>query len=242
MNRRIEINEDRSQTIGRNLEELIQSIRLTALEAGRDPDSVRLVAVTKNFPASDVEAAFHHGQRVFGENRAQELVAKASELDSGVDCEWHMIGTLQTNKVKYLTGLVSLIHSVDSLRLLETIQRRAERMALVQDVLLQVNVSGEDSKHGFSPSKMDLVLQERGNLSHVRIRGLMTMAPFFDDPERARPVFAQLRLLRDQLSERHGMPQLAELSMGMTADYKQAIAEGATIVRIGSAIFGQRTP
>lgn len=236
------LNPGRSEAIGLKLEEVNQSIRTAARQSGRDPEAVRLVAVTKNFPAEDLEAAFFYGQHVFGENRAQELVAKAAELAGRIDCEWHMIGTLQTNKIKYLAGLVSLIHSVDSLRLLEAIQRRAERMDMVQDILLQVNASGEGSKHGFQPSALDAVLEGRDRFANIRIRGLMTMAPFYDDPERARPVFAGLRGLRDLLSGRHAMPELTELSMGMTGDFKQAIAEGATLVRIGSAIFGQRNP
>ena len=236
------MNPDRSEAIGRKLEEVSQSIRTAARRSGRTPEEVRLVAVTKNFPAEDIEAAFLHGQRVFGENRVQELVTKVAELAGRIDCEWHMIGTLQTNKIKYLAGLVSLIHSVDSQRLLEAIQRRAERMDMGQNILLQVNVSGEGTKHGFQPSDLDALLEGRDRYANIRICGLMTMAPFYDDPERARPVFAGLRNLRDQLSVRHAMPELIELSMGMTGDYKQAIAEGATLVRIGSAIFGQRTP
>lgn len=236
------MNQDRSQEIGRNLELVLESMETAARQHGRDPGSVRLVAVTKNFPVSDLEAAFLHGQQVFGENRVQELVAKAAGLDSVMDCEWHMIGTLQTNKVKFLTGLVSLIHSVDSLRLLETIQRHAGRRGLVQELLLQVNVSGEESKHGFEPAELDALLEKREAHANVRIRGLMTMAPFYQDPERARPIFSKLRDLRDQLAGRHGMPELTELSMGMTGDFRQAIAEGATLVRIGSAIFGQRSP
>lgn len=236
------MNGNRSEVIGRNLHDLLQSIEAVARESGRDPGSVRLVAVTKNFPAGDVEAAYFHGQHVFGENRVQELAAKAAELAPRIDCQWHMIGTLQTNKVKYLTGLVSLIHSVDSVKLLEIIQGRAERMGLAQGVLLQVNVSGEDTKHGFEPSGLDALLEGREKFPHVRIQGLMTMAPYYQDPELARPVFARLRELRDRLAADHAMPELSELSMGMTGDYRQAIAEGATLVRIGSAIFGQRKP
>ncbi len=221
---------------------LRQSIGETARSAGREPDSIRLVAVSKHVPASDVLAAYAAGQTVFGENRVQELVVKAAELAGEMNGQWHMIGTLQTNKVKHVVGLVSLIHSVDSLRLLETIERRAGQLDLFQEVLLQVNVSGEASKHGLSPDALDPILERAGQLTHVRIRGLMTMAPLFDDPERTRPVFALLRELRDRLAARHGLTSLTELSMGMTGDYRQAIREGATLIRVGSALFGYRLP
>lgn len=237
---RDEKNVSRLEVIGGNLEYIHRSIKEAALESGRDPESIRLVAVTKNFPPEDVEAAYNRGQVIFGENKAQELVAKASALRDRINCQWHMIGTLQTNKAKMLVGLASLIHSVDRTRLLNVIQNRAARMDLIQDVLLQVNVSGEETKHGFEPEQLEQVLEARGTFPNIRFLGLMTMAPYYDDPERARPVFSQLRILRDSLVDRYDLTEFVELSMGMTGDYKQAISEGSTIVRIGSAIFGQR--
>lgn len=234
---------DRSQLIGQNLQAIRQNIDETAQAYGRDPDSIRLVAISKTFPPQDVEAALAAGQRLFGENRAQELVAKAAAIRAqGLDCQWHMVGTLQTNKVRQLVGLVSLIHSVDSLRLVQAIQKEAEKRSIQQAILLQVNVSGEASKHGFEPADLEPLLRSKGEYPNLVFSGLMTMAPFFDDPEEAGPVFARLRDLRDSLADRLGLADFKDLSMGMTGDYRQAIREGATLIRLGGAVFGRRAP
>lgn len=234
---------DRNQLIGQNLKAIGQTIAETAEAYGRDPDSIRLVAVSKTFPPQDIGAALAAGQRLFGENRAQELVAKAAAIRAqGLDCQWHMVGTLQTNKVRQLVGLVSLIHSVDSLRLVQAIQKEAEKRLIQQAVLLQVNVSGESSKHGFEPADLEALLRRKSEFPNLVFSGLMTMAPFFDDPEEARPVFAKLRDLRDSLADRLGLTGFTDLSMGMTGDYRQAIREGATLIRLGGAVFGRRMP
>lgn len=235
------MDKERFEDIQYNLEKIRGRIRDLSEAGGRDPESVKLIAVSKHFPLDDLELALTAGQKTFGENRVQELTAKADQAkDRGLDLDWHMIGTLQTNKVKYLLTRVSLIHSVDRIRLLETIQDQAARLGIVQDVLLQVNVSGEASKGGFRPEDMREVVAAASALTHIHLRGLMTMAPHYANPEDARPHFAALRQLRDDLSREFSLPDLQELSMGMTNDYVQALEEGASMLRIGSAIFGPR--
>lgn len=212
-----------------------------AAAVGRDPADIQLVAVSKNFPVSDLEIAYRCGQVSFGENRVQELQEKwtdSAHLDMEID--WHFIGMLQRNKVRFIVGKVSLIHSVGSVRLMSTIERLALREHVVQDVLLQVNVSGEETKQGFEPEEMEMLLSRCHEFPHIRVRGLMTMAPHFEDPEKTRPVFRQLRELRDRMVSSGIVHELPELSMGMTNDFEQAIEEGATIIRVGSALFGSR--
>jgi len=204
--------------------------------AGRSPDEITIVAVTKHVGVHEIRKSLAAGMLDFGENRVQEFEGK---LGLFPEANWHFIGTLQTNKVKDVVGKAYLIHSVDSLHLLETIDRKAGEIGIVQPVLLQVNISGEESKHGFHPRDMREALIEAGHLAHTEVKGLMTMAPF-GRAEDSRWVFRELRELRDSLCE---MPlnsvDLAELSMGMTNDYRVAVEEGATIVRVGRAIFGR---
>jgi pyridoxal phosphate enzyme (YggS family) len=204
--------------------------------AGRSPDEITIVAVTKTVGIDDIRSALTAGISDFGENRVQEFLGKYGLFP---DASWHFIGTLQTNKVKDVVGRACLIHSVDSLHLLEEIGKRAQAAGLVQRVLLQVNVSGEGSKHGFDCSDVREALIEASHLPNVEVRGLMTMAPF-GRPEDARWVFRELRELRDSLRE---MPlnsvELNELSMGMSNDFRVAVEEGSTIVRVGGAIFGR---
>ena len=204
--------------------------------AGRDPSDVRIVAVTKTVGLDEIAQAVDAGICDFGENRVQEFLGKYGLFPT---VDWHFIGTLQTNKVKDVVRRACLIHSVDSLRLLDEIDRRAGQAGVVQRVLLQVNVSGEASKHGFEPGELRDALVEASRLPHVEVRGLMTMAPF-GRPEDSRWVFRELKELRDSLRE---MPlngvELDELSMGMTNDFKVAVEEGSTIVRIGRALFGR---
>ncbi len=204
--------------------------------SGRLPSDVTLVAVTKTVGIAEVRAALTAGLEDFGENRVQEFLGKYGLFP---DAHWHFIGTLQTNKVKDVVGRAWLIHSVDSMHLLSEISRRAEQAGVVQPVLLQVNVSGEESKHGFACCDVRDALIEASRLGSVEVRGLMTMAPF-GRPEDARSVFRELRELRDSLRE---MPlngvELTELSMGMSNDFRVAVEEGATIVRVGGAIFGR---
>lgn len=226
-------------SIHENILSLRNRIVAAAVEAGRDPADVRLVAVSKTKPASMVEEAFRAGQTVFGENYVQELAAKAREVTAPV--EWHFIGHLQSNKVRQIAGIVSMIHSVDRLSLAEEIDRQWGRLARTCDVLVQVNVSGEKSKSGTTTGEAVGLVRAVAALPHLRVRGLMTMPPFFDDPDAARPCFRELRRLALQIEDL-AIPGVSmdELSMGMSGDFTAAVAEGATLVRIGSAIFGGR--
>ncbi|MBS3957600.1 MAG: YggS family pyridoxal phosphate-dependent enzyme [Clostridiales bacterium] len=204
--------------------------------SGRDPSGITIVAVTKTVGVQEIREAVSAGVADFGENRVQEFLGKRGLFP---DVRWHFIGTLQTNKVKDIVGRASLIHSVDSYRLLETIDRRAAEAGVVQPVLLQVNVSGEDSKHGFDPCDVHEALAEASRMDFIEVRGLMTMAPL-GRAEDVRWVFRELRELRDSLhATRLDGVELDELSMGMSGDFRVAVEEGATIVRVGSAIFGR---
>jgi len=203
--------------------------------SGRSPEDVTIVAVTKTVGIDVIRKALAAGISDFGENRVQEFLGKYGLFP---DARWHFIGSLQTNKVKDVVGRACLIHSVDSLRLVEEIDRRSSQAGVVQPILLQVNVSGEESKHGFDPCDVRDALIDASHLANVEVRGLMTMAPL-GRPEQARWVFRELCELRDSLRE---MPlngvELVELSMGMSGDFRTAVEEGATIVRVGHAIFG----
>ena len=195
-----------------------------------------IVGVTKTVGIPEIQAAIAAGMTEFGENRAQEFLGKYGLFPH---VRWHFIGTLQTNKVKDVVGRACLIHSVDSLHLLETIDRKASEIEVVQPVLLQVNVSGEDSKHGFETHEVREVLEAASDMSSVSVRGFMTMAPF-GRPEDSRWVFHELKQLATSLSAlRLNGVELDELSMGMTNDFRVAVEEGATIIRVGRAIFGR---
>jgi len=226
-------------SIAEQLKKVREEISAAALGAGRDPAGIRLVAVSKTRPAADVSAAFRAGQVIFGENYVQEFVAKARELSEPV--EWHFIGHLQSNKVRQIAGLVSMIHSVDRLSLAEEINRQWGRIGKVCDVLVQVNISGEATKSGTTEENAIGLVRDIARLPSIRIRGLMTMPPFFDDPDAARPYFAGLKRLSDLIAGQ-GIAdvEMRELSMGMSGDFAAAIREGATLVRIGTAIFGER--
>ena len=208
--------------------------------AGRPPGSVRLIAVSKRMSPEDVRAALAAGQRLFGESYGQELRDKRAALADAIPApEWHFIGPLQGNKVKYVAGNVRLIHSVDSIPLLEAIEERG----LPQRCLVQVNVAGEAAKRGVAPDALPALLDRFAAATHVRCEGLMLIPPLGDSPEAARPHFAALRALRDREASRpRANVDLAELSMGMSEDLEVAVAEGATMVRVGTAIFGSRKP
>jgi pyridoxal phosphate enzyme (YggS family) len=198
------------------------------------------VAVSKLHPVEAVTEAAVAGQVIFGENYVQELIDKAGQLPRQI--EWHMIGHLQSNKVKYLPGIVSMIHTVDRLSLAQEIDRQwREKQGSPCEVLVQVNVSGEATKSGTTAANALELVRQVGLLPFIRVRGLMTMPPFFDDPEAARPYFRELRLLAEQIRDATfpGV-EMAELSMGMSGDFEVAIEEGATLVRVGTAIFGER--
>ena len=226
-------------TIATNLNQVQGRIVAAAQSAGREPHSVRLVAVSKTRPADDVRQAYRAGQVVFGENYVQELVEKAAEISEPV--EWHFIGHLQSNKVRQIAGVVTMIHSVDRLSLAVEIDRQWGRQGRICDILIQVNISGESSKSGTSEDEALQLVRAVAHLPHVRICGLMTMPPFFDDPEAARPFFAALRRLAQKVdSAGIAGVSMAELSMGMSGDFEAAIQEGATLVRVGTSIFGAR--
>ncbi len=225
--------------ISRNLKEIHQRLHNAAMRAGRDPSAVRLVAVTKTVGLDRLREAVAAGQTLFGENYVQEAKAKIAALGPGLT--WHFIGHLQSNKARAAVELFDLIHSVDRLRLALALEQAALRLGKVQNILLQVNLAGEESKSGTPPEGAEHLLSEISKLSNLRVLGLMTMPPWFPDPEEARPYFRALRELRDRLRRLPSVDgDLAELSMGMTGDFEVAVAEGATLVRIGTAIFGQR--
>lgn len=218
-------------------EEIRSRMDAAALRAGRDPSEVDLVAVSKTQPAEAVRELFEAGQGVFGENRVQELLAKAPLLPGAV--RWHLIGHLQKNKIRKVLPAVELIHGVDSLELAREIDRIAGELGLFPRVLLEVNVAGERTKFGFAPDAVRASLDDLLALPRLQVEGLMAIPPAVDHPGDARPFFAALRGLRDDLAARSGAP-LSTLSMGMSGDFESAIAEGATLVRVGTALFGPR--
>lgn len=228
--------ERKMSAISENLQRVRERLTDALQRAGRPATAARLIAVSKTFPAECVADAVAAGQREFGENRVQELAAKAPRLPDG--CEWHLIGHLQQNKVRQALEYAAWIHAVDSLKLLQRIQLIAAELAVAPNVLLEVNVSGEASKFGLAPDAVEAVLQG-GREGPAQICGLMTIAPLEATPTELAAIFAGLRRLRDRLAEQTGMP-LPELSMGMSGDFEIAVAEGATMVRVGSAIFGHR--
>ncbi|MCF8053488.1 MAG: YggS family pyridoxal phosphate-dependent enzyme [Desulfobacterales bacterium] len=222
------------------IKRVLERIAEAAERAGRDPAEVGLVAVTKTHPAAAVREAADAGLSVFGENYVQEARDKIEAL-ADLDLSWHFIGHLQRNKAKYAVDLFDLIHSVDSLKLAKEIDKQAAKRAKVQDVLVQVNLGNEPTKSGAGQDEAADLCREAARLEHVKIRGLMTMPPFFDEPEKARPFFAALRRLRDRIAALSIEGVFMEaLSMGMTGDFEAAVEEGATWVRIGTAIFGER--
>ncbi len=221
--------------IRRRYEHVLRRVGDACKRSGRDPREVRVVAVSKNRSLREIEAAWRAGLRDFGENRAQELAEKLPIAPPGIS--WHFIGHLQTNKVKLVTGKVALIHSVDSLRLAEAIGREAGRRGIVQDVLLQLNTSGEQTKHGIAPEELEETLLNMRRIEGIKVRGLMTMAAFTADEEEIRRSFRTLRRCREEYGGRMQGISLDLLSMGMTNDFEIAVEEGADLLRIGTAIF-----
>lgn len=229
---------ERSLELRRNLEAVLAEVNEAVAACGRTSGEVTLVAVSKFHPASDVRALAGFGQLDFGESYVQEALAKREELQD-LDLRWHFIGRLQTNKARHVAGSFRLVHSVDSLKLAQTLHKRAQALRTVQEVLLQVNLAGEGQKAGAAADDARRLAQDVRGLDSLALRGLMLLPPMVDEPEQARPWFAALRELRDSLERELGV-RLPHLSMGMTGDFRQAIAEGATIVRIGTRIFGER--
>jgi hypothetical protein len=225
-------------SIAQNLTEIRDQITQAAREAGRDPSEVSLVAVSKTKPAAMVKEALAAGQLVFGENYVQESADKIPEVGPGP--EWHFIGHLQSNKAKLTAGLFDWVQTLDRIKLINALDRHAGQAGRVIQVLIQVNVGGEDQKAGCSPGQAAELAQAAAQAPNLRLRGLMTMPPFFDQPERVRPLFAELRRLSHTLARDLPAGSMDHLSMGMSGDFTAAIAEGATLVRVGTAIFGHR--
>lgn len=222
-----------------NLKIIQDRISNAALRAGRSPDDVRLLAVSKTFGAGVVQEALNAGQWAFGENKIQEALDKISNV-GGDQAEWHFIGHLQKNKVKYIPGRFAMVHSIDSQALAEKLDAENLKHGTVTPVLIQVNVSGEASKFGAAPESVEEILEGLRESRGIRIEGLMTMPPYDPDPEKARPHFRNLRELRDRLCGQTGL-ELKHLSMGMSHDFEVAIEEGATWIRVGTALFGGRS-
>ena len=223
--------------IAENLETVRADIAESERRSGRLAGSVELIAVTKTHPPEIVRQAVDAGQLLFGENRVQEAKAKIPDLPAKL--RWHLIGHLQTNKIRQALPLFEVIHSVDSIELLQEIQRIAGDLGLYPRVLLQVNVAGESSKFGFSPQRLLSEVEQISRVDRVQIEGLMTIPPLAPKAEDSRRYFVQLRTLRDRLEAEFRFP-LPHLSMGMSSDYRVAVEEGATYVRVGTAIFGER--
>lgn len=226
-----------------NLAAVRERIAAACARAKRNVDSVQLMTVTKSFPASTILEAYNAGQRLFGESRMQEFEEKSERLKSLTQAEWHLIGHLQTNKAQKSAALFHAVDTVDSLRLAEKLNFHAAGLGKVVRVLIEINIGREESKAGLFPDSAELneLLVAAERLRNLEFRGLMTVPPFSEDPEKARPYFRSLRQLRDQVAARH-LPRVSmdELSMGMSNDFEVAIAEGSSCVRLGTAIFGQR--
>ena len=221
------------------VQEVKERIAGAAKRVGRDPEEITIVAVTKGVDVGRIREAIAAGLSICGESRVQEAMPKLSTLHQAAS--WHFIGHLQKNKVKYIAGEVDLIHSVDSVDLCEEISLRAQKRGIIQNILLEVNISGEEEKFGIPPSevadRVKTIVRKKG----VSLKGMMTIPPFSEDPEHSRPYFRRLRELRNEIISR-GIcpPDFRELSMGMSNDFEIGIEEGATLVRIGTAIFGPR--
>lgn len=225
--------------IKENLDRVKQNIEQACKESGRPADSVKLIAVSKTKPLEDLQQAYAYGCRDFGENKVQELVEKYEKMPK--DIRWHMIGHLQRNKVKYIVDKVYLIHSVDSLRLAEEISKEAVKQHVNVSVLVEVNVAGEESKFGTDVEAAVCLVEEIAKLPGICVKGLMTIAPYVENAEENRIYFAKLKQIYvDIINKNIDNIYMEELSMGMTGDYQVAITEGATYVRVGTGIFGER--
>jgi len=228
-------------TVTERVAEVKEKVEQACQRAGREMEDVTIMAATKGRSVAEIVEAVNAGLSDVGENYVQELLDKKGELDEAgySDIRWHAIGHLQRNKVRYVVPICDQIHSVDSLRLAQEIDRRAARIGKVQAVLLEINIAGEESKFGIAPEQAPQLAEQIMELEHLQLRGLMTMPPYTDNPEDSRPLFKALRDLAEQLVGR-GLPSeaMSELSMGMSGDYEVAIEEGATIIRLGTVLFG----
>ena len=222
-----------------NLEEIHEKIGNAAAESGRRAEDIRLVCVSKTFPPERVMPAYEAGERDFGENRIQEYTEKQKKMPA--DCRWHVIGRLQTNKVKFIINNVYLLHSLDRMELAETLQKELLKKDTTMDVLLQVNTAGEETKAGFSVGDFPYMAEKIAGMDRIHVRGVMTVAPYTDDSEYLRAVFEKTKQLYDSVKgENYSNFDCCWLSMGMSGDYDIAIKAGANMVRIGSAVFGSR--
>jgi pyridoxal phosphate enzyme (YggS family) len=227
--------------IASNLAAVRGRLEQAARTAGRDPASVRLVAISKTFPSEAVRAAFAAGQADFGENRVQEALQKIRET-AELHTRWHLVGHLQTNKARKVAGPFAYVHSIDSLDLLRQVDKAATEAGTAPKLLIQVDLAGEATKFGAPEAEVPALVEAAGRLQSAEMVGLMVLPPYSEDPEQARPWFRQLRAVRDRLIAAGAPPErLRELSMGMSHDFHVAVEEGATIVRVGTAIFGSRT-
>jgi len=226
-------------SIAENLLRIKERMAEAAIRSGRTPDSVNIVGVTKTVDVDRIKEAVSAGLLILGENYVQEARDKIKEF--GTRVSWHFVGRLQTNKAKYAVKLFDMIQTVDSIKLAQELNRRAQPLGRTIPIIIQLNLASEVSKGGVRPSECLTLIKQVSALENLQIRGLMTMPPFFDQPERARPYFAQLRELSQEIAEAH-VPgvEMNELSMGMSGDFETAIEEGATLIRVGTAIFGKR--
>ena len=225
------------ETIKNNLEIINEKMKRAALKVNRKPEEIKLVAVTKTATAEQIKEAINAGVKIIGENRVQDAKEKYQILTA--DIEWHLIGHLQTNKTKYAVEIFNCIHSVDSIKLAQEIEKRSKQFGKKMDVLVEVNVSGEETKYGIKPEEVDPFLKEISEFPGIRVRGLMTIAPIVEDKEEVRPYFRKLRELSEEIKSKNiENVKMDYLSMGMTEDFEIAIEEGANMVRIGRGIFG----
>lgn len=225
--------------ITQNIDEIDARIAKAAERSGRKKEDILLLAVTKTIDIPKIKEAVNHGLTQLGENKVQEILDKYDTL--GSDVKWHLIGHLQTNKVKYIIDKVDLIHSVDSIKLAQEINKRAEQKNMVMNILIEVNIAEEESKFGVKPEEVENLIAEISQMKNICVKGLMTVAPFVENSEENRNCFSQMRqLLVDINAKNMNNVNMDVLSMGMTGDYEVAIEEGATIVRIGTGIFGKR--
>lgn len=225
------------EIIKNNLEIINEKIKKAALRTNKNPEEIKLVAVTKTATIKQIKEAISVGVKIIGENKVQEAKEKYQILSA--DIEWHLVGHLQTNKVKYAIEIFDLIHSVDSIKLVKEIDKRSLQFGMITNVLVEVNVSGEETKYGIKPEEVEPFLKEISEFSRIRVRGLMTIAPIAEDKEEVRPYFRKLRKLFEKIKiENMKNIRMDYLSMGMTEDFEAAIEEGANMVRIGRGIFG----
>lgn len=222
-----------------NYREVQENIVKACEKAGRNPAEVTLIAVSKTKPVEMLKEAYDAGARFFGENKVQEIQEKYDKLPN--DIQWHMIGHLQRNKIKYIVNKVAMIHSVDSLRLAEAIEAEASKHQVKVPILIEVNVAEEDSKFGLKTNEVLPLLEQISEFSHIEVKGLMTIAPYVENPEENREIFRQLKKLSVDIAAKNiNNISMSVLSMGMTGDYEVAVQEGATMVRVGTGIFGER--